>query len=415
MHAAALAAELSKERLPGVVAPAYDGRSIGNVLPSVLRALGAPAPQGLLPPLRDLPPALTEGVERIALLTLDGWGWHQLQQHTTGGWARLAQRATLLPLTSVSPSTTTAALASLNTGQAPAQHGLLGYHLWLQEFGCVANMVSYAPAMGGRGFDHAVPPEQFFDVPTAARMLEPAGLRHVNVTRREFLGSALTRMLYQGGAAVGTSTLGELLAEMRAALRAPGKGVVQGYWPAIDTVAHARGPGSPHHEAEMALLGEALAREFLDKVRDPAALLLVTADHGLVHVPWERVLRVRDAPAIADALVLPPWGDSRWSFLQPRAGRAAEVRRALLERWGGQGLVLDTTEVERLGLLGPGPWPARTRRRAGELVALPPPGHGITWPFVFDVPGKPPKEEMLGRHGGASAEEMLVPLMALRS
>jgi hypothetical protein len=407
--------ELARPAVPGIVAPAYDGRCIGNILPTALRALGAAVPPGLLPPLRDLPQAMLDGVRRIVLLTLDGWGWHQLQAHMAGGWARLAARGTLLPLTTVSPSTTTAALATLNTGLPPSQHGLLGYQLWLREFGCVANMVTYAPAVGGRGFEELVPAERFFEAPTAAELLAPSGAWHLNVTRREFLGSALTRMLYKGGEAVGTSTLGELLVELRQGLEALGgdRGLLQGYWPSIDTVAHARGPGSPHHAAEIALLGEALARELLE-VRDPAALLLVTADHGLVTVPPERVLRVREHAALADALTLPPWGDSRWAFLEPRAGREEDARRALQEAWGKEGLVLDIAEVERLGLLGPGPWPARTRERAGRLVALPPPGHGIAWPFQFDHPGKPRKEELLGRHGGATAEEMLVPLLAVR-
>jgi hypothetical protein len=246
-------------------------------------------------------------------------------------------------------------------------------------------------------------------------MLAKAGAAHLNVTRREFQGSALTRMLYKGAAQVGTSTLGELLVELRHAIHAMpgGAGLVQGYWPSIDTVAHARGPGSPHHAAEMALLGEALAREILDKVRDPTALLMVTADHGLAHIPPDGMLRVRDTP-LADELVLPPWGDSRWAFLQPRSGREDAVRAALRAAWGPTGQVLGIDEVEKLGLLGSTPWAPRARRRAADLVALPPPGRGITWPFSWEQPGKPPKEELLGRHGGTTAEEMLVPLLAVR-
>ncbi|MCA1812400.1 MAG: alkaline phosphatase family protein [Halobacteriales archaeon] len=403
-----------REALPGVLAPAYEGGSIANLLPAMLRALGVPA-QGTLPPL-TLPAELAEGVERIALLTLDGWGWNQLQRGMEGGWAKLAAHAELMRITSVAPSTTTAAIASLNTGLAPSQHGLLGYHLWLQEFGCVANMVAFAPAAGGRGLDAQVRPEDFFTAPTAAQLLGQAGAHHLNVTRREFLGSPLTRMVYKGGEAVGTTTLGELLVEMRGALGAmPGSaGVVQGYWPSIDTVAHARGPGSAHHAAELAMLGDALARELLDKAHDPKALLLITADHGLATIPPERVLRVREHAELRDALLLPNWGDSRWGFLQSREGQREALREAMQERLGPGGHVLDMGEVQRLGLLGPLPWCAEARGRVGDLVALPAPGHGMTWPFSWNQPGRPPKEELLGRHGGCTPDEMLVPLMALR-
>jgi hypothetical protein len=237
------------------------------------------------------------------------------------------------------------------------------------------------------------------------------------VTRRDFLGSALTRMLYQGGESVGTTTLGELMVEVTQGLEAFAgagtRGLVQGYWPSIDTVAHARGPGSPHHEAEFALVGDALARALLP-LRDPRTLVLVTADHGLVTVPPEGMVKAREDPALAEALLMPPWGDSRWAFLQPREGRREEVRKLVLDRLGPGAVVLDIAEVERRGLLGPAPWPARTRRRVGDLVAIAPPGRGLTWPFHFDQPGKPPREDLLGRHGGTAAEEMLVPLLALR-
>src|SRR5439155_9728139 len=65
-------------------------------------------------------------------------------------WDWLGQRGTLAPLTSVFPSTTTAALTSLSTGLAPGRHGMLGYEMWLKEFGMTANMIQLQPMAAGR-------------------------------------------------------------------------------------------------------------------------------------------------------------------------------------------------------------------------------------------------------------------------
>ncbi|NIV33463.1 MAG: alkaline phosphatase family protein, partial [Anaerolineae bacterium] len=53
----------------------------------------------------------------------------------------LARAGRLIPLTSVFPSTTDAALVSLSTGRPPAEHGWLAYTMYLRELGIAANAI----------------------------------------------------------------------------------------------------------------------------------------------------------------------------------------------------------------------------------------------------------------------------------
>src|ERR1700687_1457614 len=136
--------ELDGERF---VRPDFAGRGLANIAPTVLRLLAPSAEPVDLPPLdqRVLPESMTRGVKTVVLIVADGLGHLQLQREIAAGNApnlgQLIARArsaselvTYSPITSVFPTTTVAALGSLNSGVAPTGHGLLSYQLYLPEF-----------------------------------------------------------------------------------------------------------------------------------------------------------------------------------------------------------------------------------------------------------------------------------------
>ena len=108
------------------VAPGYGRASLAEVLPGVLAALGVP---GLPDPL-GLAGALA-GVRRVAVLLVDGLGYHQLGTAAPAA-PTLAEVAagrlgTLRELTCGFPSTTPTSLVTLGTGAVPGAHGILGF------------------------------------------------------------------------------------------------------------------------------------------------------------------------------------------------------------------------------------------------------------------------------------------------
>src|SRR5690349_14381660 len=100
------------------VLPDYEGDCACNVVPALLRGS---APAWL--------PAPAVGARQVVLLVLDGLGWEQLQANadvapTLAGMQGHAIRT-------VAPSTTATALTSIATGLTPAEHGIIGYRIYL--------------------------------------------------------------------------------------------------------------------------------------------------------------------------------------------------------------------------------------------------------------------------------------------
>jgi hypothetical protein len=399
--------------------PHYEGLSIANLSATIAALLGADLPD-VLPPL---PAALwadmASGVRRVVLVLLDATGYLRfrrlLEADESLSFAHLVKGGRLIPLTSVFPSTTVAALSTLWTGRAPAEHGLLGYALYLQEYGVVADMLGLKP-MRGQGretlVDWGLEPEKFLPVPSLAKLLTPYGITCRLLTRQYYVDSPLSRMLHREVAEkrgyISSSDMWVSIRHLLAQHRHE-RLLLIAYWGGVDGIAHKYGPTAEAWPAEIRNLAFSLEREFLQPL-PPAdregTLLLITADHGQVLAPPEQAVLVTKHPPLWRALALPPSGESRAAYLHVRPGQAEVVRAYLEEQLAGRFVVLDSDTALKAGLLGKGKTAPETPSRIGDLIALARGENSLHWGY------KEPK--LRGRHGGLTPEEMLVPLLMVR-
>lgn len=421
-----------------LVRPHFSGRGLLNVPGSIARALAPDSPSLVgHPPLNPevLPPRLYQGVRAVVLFVADGLGHFQLdrevQQGNAPNLARLLERArtrdprvSYEPITSVFPTTTVAALGTLNTGALPAEHGLLGFTLYLGEFQTVGQMIRWGPFDRVGTFSHAdygqAAPEQFLWTPTFANSLLTAGVpATVAVNPSYFEGTALTSMLHQGAEFSGYVATSTIPVRVPRLLRDnPDRATyVFAYWPTVDTVAHVHGPISPEHGAEVAAFDLALGRLIGDLPAD--TLLLVTADHGHVQTSTARHVDLQDFPRVMRLLCHPPAGERRAVYLHARPGQEQALEEAARAELGHVAVVLSRAEAVREGLFGHQPLSARATQRIGDILLLARDDYQLVFePPTEHVPERlrlHPSKEVRGMHGGLSPWEALVPLLALRT
>jgi hypothetical protein len=151
-----------------------------------------------------------------------------------------------------------------------------------------------------------------------------------------------------------------------------------------------------------------LRQEFLDRLpakdRD-GTLLLVTADHGQIEIPQERIVSVADHPQLQQDLLVPVMGESRAAFLYPRPGRADAIADYLRRNFEDTFTVLRSADALAAGFFGQ-PVSDEALARAGELLVLPRGNYALQQDR--------PKISLVGRHGGLTDQEMLVPLIGVR-
>lgn len=401
--------------------PDYDGGGLANVPSTVLSILGMRS-EGDLPPLRELDPELTDGVKQVVVVLADGLGVGQMDSLCERGdmpflaslleRARARDDAQRFEATSVFPSTTAAAVTTMNTGRTPQEHGNLAYFVWLEEFSQVTQMLRWGRATQKRGSyfdDRSIDPARFVLVPSIHRRIQERGGRSYLVEPELFRNEAMTRMHGREAEYIGYVLPSTMAVRIRQLLdQRPWDGApafVYAYWAGIDTSAHLYGPRSAEHSSEASLFDRALENAFHG--RDAGdTLAILTADHGHADCDPLRLIDLEGDAELRTMLRVPVAGEPRLAFLH--TDRPAEVRAYLERKWPGAFTCFDTDEAIAGGLFGRGD-PTVAKRRIGDLCAMVAGDLSVT---LVRVDGK--AVQLRGNHGGMTPDEMRVPIVAWR-
>ncbi|MBN1147576.1 MAG: alkaline phosphatase family protein [Anaerolineales bacterium] len=421
-----LLARLRQHRLPGLDLgagfnyPLYDDQSILNIPPSLCHFLNIPemeqnAVAGALCPQIMQP--LGNGYQRVILVLMDALAWHRLERWMDDGcapvWRLLAQDGLLSPLASIVPSTTSAALTSLWTGRSAAEHGLVGYEMWMKEYGVVANTILHSPitfqndvgSLERAGFK----PKEFLTVSTLGAHLRAQGVKPYALLHKSIAHSGLSRMLFNETDLRAFHTAADLWINLRHLLEANlGKRLYAWvYWSEVDHFGHLYGPDDERTAAEFSGFSLAMERLFLPQLSPVArrnTLLILTADHGQITTPVDSRYELRNHPHLMRSLHIYPTGENRLAYLHVRPGQAEAVREYIERAWPGQFTVLDSGHALEAGLFGPGVPHPFVLDRLGEMIVVPH-DNAYLWWANKDNP-------LAGRHGGLHPQEMLVPFLA---
>jgi hypothetical protein len=376
--------------------PRYAEGTLSDLMPSVVSALagtaGGPDPLGLVPVL--------DGVRRLAVLLVDGLGYHQLPavaEMAPVAADVLARRlGTLTALTCGFPSTTPTSLVSLGTGVAPGAHGVLGFTLNVPGTARVLNHVDWSADPD---------PALWQPVPTQFARARDAGVTVTVVSRPEFAGTGLTVAAYRGSDYRGARDVDALAGQMLAALAAQTPALVYGYHPALDTAGHLSGVGSGPWQAAAADV-DRLLRQLAGGLPGDAALL-VTADHGQINVPAGHRFDIDADPRLAAGIRVVA-GEPRVRYLHTEPGATGDVLAAWRAVLGDAAWVAEREEAVAAGWYGPVP-PAH-RDRIGDVVVA----CRDTYAVLATAHESPVVARLIGYHGSYTADEMTIPLILIR-
>lgn len=404
-----------KFKLNASISPSYTQYSLLNLPGSLFKwfRLG----QLHHPPLQlDSLDALAEGVDQIILILVDAVAYARAKEWLAllPAWQALVERGLFVPLTSITPSTTCNVLTTLWTGRSPVEHAILGYELFLKEYGIVANMITHNPmafksGTGGlyqAGFD----PETALPVETIGPALNAGGVEAHTYLHYTIANSGLSRMHYRGIERHSFGSAADLWLDVRHLAEQPrDKRFIWVYHGAVDGLSHRYGPDSEQARIEFLTYLQGMYQtliEPLSKQGKQKTLFLLTADHGQVHTPQDPRYDLANHPDFLGMLHIKPTGENRLMYFHPRPGNTEAVADYIHHAWPGDFVTLTSTEALELGLFGPGTMAQSVPDRIGDLIAFPT-GNAYLW--WADQPNP-----LLGRHGAFDPLEMLVPLLAVR-
>ena len=381
--------------------PDYGGGSILNLMRSVAEACGAAVPYA---PLAGFDAGALAEARNIVLFVADGLGWRYLLSSAAGA----ALRAHAVgPMTSVFPSTTASAITCFMTGLAPRAHGLTGWHMYFAELErilAVLPLSSRDPALPPLAAE-TLPARLFGHAALTARMARPAFV----VSPADIAGSPFNRFHSAGAQTLAYQRLDDLVETVAAVAAQPGGSrYIYAYYGGLDHVAHQKGIASAEAAARLAAVDLAFAR-LTERLRGTDSALLLTADHGFIDAPPERLIELERHPELARMLARPLCGERRVAYCYVRPERRGDFEDYVGRELAQAAVLHRSEDLIAQGWFGPGETHPRLASRIGDYALV----MGEDWTICDWLPGER-RHTLIGVHGGTSADEMQVPLVFAR-
>lgn len=383
-----------------VFLPDYDGGSIVNLMASVAAVLGSSDTVSL--PLRDAQlPALLARRGRIVLFVVDGMGYRRL----TAVAARGAMRAHLRgSLTSVFPSTTASAITTFLTGLAPAQHALTGWYMWFAQQATVGAILPFRARVSDRPLTAlGIDPAAVFD---HRSFFERLPVRSYALAPERIVGSVFNRVHCTGAQPRSYSSLEQLFDLTLNCLRAASERCyIYAYYADYDSVAHDYGVDSRQAVRLLHRFDDAFAA-FLVAAAGLDATVLVTADHGFIDSPAQRVIDLEQHRVLQGMLSAPLCGERRAAYCYVRPECAETFERYIADELGDRAWLHPSRTLIEHGWFGPGVPHGQLAHRVGDYTLV----MKANWTIKEWLPGEQ-RHRQIGVHGGTSEDEMIVPLV----
>jgi len=362
---------------------------------SIANASGVSSPYSPLDSLEFLKES-----KNIVLMIVDGLGYNYLQKY---GNATNLQKNLKSSITSVFPPSTGSAITSFLSGLPPQQHGVVGWYVHLKEVGLVSRILPFTNAVDGNVLD--IPISRIIDV---ERIFRRINRKYSVVYDRHIIDSVYSRHLAGSARRISYSDINSYFAGIKKAISlTKNESYTYAYWPTLDSISHILGSESTDAKNHLREFDEKLGG-FIDEISGSETTLLITADHGFNDVKLDDIVYTRDHPVLMDCLSLPVCGDTRTGFCYVKPSKSTIFETYVENDLG------DVCELHRSEFLIQENWfglhesHPMLSDRVGDYTLIFNEGHAL----INCFPGFEPPE-LRGHHGGASADEMNVPLIVI--
>ena len=373
-----------------IVLPNYD-KSILSTISSILKYYNVDNGHTTLKCLDKL---LEKKYKNVVLLILDGMGHHILENLDKDGYFKNNQ---IDVVTSVCPSTTTAAMTTYYSGKCPLESGWIAWSQYFKEYGRCMDVLQHKESYTGEKIKATFNDiyETVIDYKSVFDMIEENGVKAY-----EIMPHYVERKSKRSFIADNTLELCNAIEDL---CDLADKKFIMAYVDNPDSVLHKYGASSDEAK-EFIIDTENKIKELTSKLSD--TLLIISADHG--HKDIGQVYSIMEHPELRDCLIMPEFFESRFIGFWVKEYRKEEFKE-LFETKFKDFVLLTKEEILEMNLIGVGEKHKKIDDFLGTYVAI------STGDSMFRLQndyfeGKRVKKST---HCGLSKEEMEVPIIVM--
>lgn len=377
-----------------IVFPNYES-SILNTITSILKYYNVNTNHKSL---KSLDTMLENKYKNIVFIILDGMGEHILKNISPEGFFR---RNEIECITSVYPSTTTAALTTYYSGRPPYETGWIAWSQYFKEYGRTIDMLSHRESYLQEDLSKARINifETLVKYKTIFERIEECNSR---VKAYEIMPKYSDK---KSKRSIVADNIDEIIDNVEMLCNNPGEKFIMAYSDNPDGLLHKYGTAS--EEVKKFVQDTENKIEELSRKISNDTIIIISADHG--HKDIEKEYSILDYPEIVECLYMPVSLESRVVGFYVKENMKEEFEERFNKIFKEEFLLMSKEEFLNKHLLGYGQKHPKIDDFLGNYIAL-----SISTSIIkiesFLGESKPIKKST---HCGLSKEEMEVPLIII--
>ena len=377
-----------------LIYPNYN-KSILNLITSILKYYNVETNHTSLEVLDE---KLAKRYKNVVLIVLDGMGEHILKNVSENGFFRKHE---LDCITSVYPSTTTAAMTTYYSGKPPYESGWIAWSQYFKEYGRALDVLSHNESYFGEPIKN--PKVDVYDsiinYETVFQRIEKA---NSNIKAYEVTPQYAD---LRSKRSMNANSLEEICEDIISLCSNSEEKFIMAYCDNPDGLLHKYGCNS-QEASDMIKMAEKQIQEMCNKLLDDT-IVIISADHG--HKDINKVYSILDYPEIQDCLIMPPSLESRAIAFWVKEDKKEEFEKLFNNEFSNEFILLNKNQILDMNLFGYGEKHKKIDDFIGNYMALSI-SDAIIRLETYLVDGKPVKKST---HCGLTKEEMEVPLIVI--
>ncbi len=395
--------------------PLYNSYSFSNIPGTIEKLLTNETSLTTLP--SDVLLESNKTYDTVMLFFVDAFGWRFFERYQDRfpTLKRFIDRGTVSKITSQFPSTTSAHVTTIHSGQRVDQTGIFE---WFYYEPLLDDMISPLPfAYAGEGSNSllrsGVDPVLIYPTENIFKQYARKGVETHVFQSALFTPSTYGKVLTDG------VTQTHAFTDFRTALQDIKKliqtqdGVkryVYCYYGDIDSTGHEHGSKSPEFDASVATFFSLLEENLFTNLINPdgKTLVIMTADHGQTEIDPATTIYINKVIPEMETWIkrnqhgkaMMPGGSARDLFVYIKDEYLDVAYTTLTEKLVGIAEVYKTEELLQAGLFGDSP-SNLLRNRLSNICILPYKNDSVYWYEAGKF-----EQEFFGHHGGLTPEEM---------
>lgn len=367
-----------------------------NIISSIRKYYRTSAAYPALPILDEY---LNNFYKNVVLIVLEGMGTDMMERNLVASdFLRMHQ---LGNLTSVFPSTTTAAMTSYTTGVSPKEHAWLGSSLFFKEFcrtiDVYGNRDSYTkqPISKASAAEFVMPYETIYQdiAKSVIGNVQPFTIASPGVIIPE-----------KGNIHKVANDFFRVCELVKRICETKQNTFTYVQWNSPNDTARCEGCYADETYEKLKYISSHI-EELCSSLTD--TLVIVSSDHGLIDLSEE--IQLNRIPEIDDCLVLPPFVEGRAAACYVKYDRRTDFERSVKSLLGKDFLLLSRNDILAKGILGKGDPHPKTIDFIGDYMICAIGDKGLRYQTLQAKP----KIMNKANYGGLTDEEMIIPLIVI--